>query len=130
MCLPVVSVNELMQVLRGAGKVGSSLVSTQGEQLRLMACNSTVGAAVKAAQELVEGLMGTVMGGSATQQSIKDVEDVFATDEGWEAVDREEASKWAVGSEFPPDETEQTQPGAGAAEEIPTAAGIVEELVQ
>ena len=50
-----------MQVLRGAGKVGSALVSTQGEQLRLMACNSSIGAGVKAAQDVVEGLMGTFM---------------------------------------------------------------------
>uniref|UniRef100_A0A672IZK4 Atypical kinase COQ8B, mitochondrial-like n=1 Tax=Salarias fasciatus TaxID=181472 RepID=A0A672IZK4_SALFA len=54
--------SEVLQVLRGAGKVGSALVSTQGEQLRLMACNSSVGAGVKAAQDVVEGLLGTFMG--------------------------------------------------------------------
>lgn len=52
---------EVLQVLRGAGKVGSALVTTQGEQLRLMACNSTLGAGVKGAQEVVEGLMSTFM---------------------------------------------------------------------
>lgn len=52
---------EVLQVLRGAGKVGSALVTTQGEQLRLMACNSTLGAGVKGAQEAVEGLMSTFM---------------------------------------------------------------------
>lgn len=51
-------------MLRGAGKVGSALVTTQGEQLRLMACNSTLGAGIKAAQDVVEGLAGTVMGGA------------------------------------------------------------------
>lgn len=52
---------EVLQVLRGAGKVGSALVTTQGEHLRLIACNSTIGAGVKVAQEVVEGLMGTFM---------------------------------------------------------------------
>lgn len=56
--------SEVLQVLRGAGKVGSALVSTQGEMLRLMACNSSMGAGVKVAQDVVEGLVGTVMGGS------------------------------------------------------------------
>lgn len=57
-----VTLSEVMQVLRGAGKVGSALVTTQGEQLRLMTCNSSVGAAVKVAQDAVEGLVGTFMG--------------------------------------------------------------------
>lgn len=52
-------VPEVLQVLRGAGKVGSALVTTQGEHLRLFACNSTLGSGVKVAQEMVEGLMGT-----------------------------------------------------------------------
>lgn len=60
-----VMLSEVLKVLRGAGKVGSSLVSTQGEQLRLMACNSSLGAGVKVAQDVVEGLVGTFMGGSS-----------------------------------------------------------------
>ena len=56
--------SEVLQVLRGAGKVGSALVTTQGEQLRLMACNSSLGAGVKVAQGVVEGLVDTFMGGS------------------------------------------------------------------
>ncbi|XP_038829684.1 atypical kinase COQ8B, mitochondrial-like isoform X2 [Salvelinus namaycush] len=91
---------EVFQVLRGAGKVGQAFANTQGEMLRLMACNSTLGTGVKAAQEVVESVMGTVMGGSAMQQSIKD--DVFPDAEGWEEMDPDEAAKWAVGSEFPP----------------------------
>lgn len=55
---------EALQVLRGAGKVGSALVTTQGEQLRLITCNSTIGAGVKVAQEMVEGLMSTFMASS------------------------------------------------------------------
>lgn len=51
-------------MLRGAGKVGSALIVTQGEQLRLMTCNSTLGAGVQAAQGVVEGLVSTFMGGS------------------------------------------------------------------
>lgn len=61
---------EVLQVLRGAGKVGSALVTTQGEQLRLMACNSTMGAGVKVAQDVVEGLVGTFMGGSNTVRNL------------------------------------------------------------
>lgn len=49
-------------MLRGAGKVGSALVATQGEQLRLMACTSSIGAGVKAAQDVAEGLVATFMG--------------------------------------------------------------------
>lgn len=55
---------EVMQVLRGAGKVGSALVATQGEQLRLMACTSSIGAGLKAAQDAVNGLVGTFTGSS------------------------------------------------------------------
>lgn len=55
---------EVLQVLRGAGKVGTALVVTQGEQLRLMACNSSIGAGMKAAQDVVEGLVGTFMDSS------------------------------------------------------------------
>ncbi|XP_055735831.1 atypical kinase COQ8B, mitochondrial-like [Salvelinus fontinalis] len=91
---------EVCQVLRGAGKVGQAFANTQGEMLRLMACNSTLGTGVKAAQEVVEGVMGTVMGGAAMQLSIK--EDVFPDAEGWEEMDPDEAAKCAVGSEFPP----------------------------
>ncbi|XP_045930670.1 atypical kinase COQ8B, mitochondrial isoform X1 [Micropterus dolomieu] len=109
--------SEVLQVLRGAGKVGSALVTTQGEHLRLMACNSSMGAGVKAAQDVVEGLMGTFMGGSSAQ-SIK--EEVFPDAEGWENMDPNEAAKWAMGSEFPTDEPEQSETEAGSAAEIPT----------
>ncbi|XP_061574982.1 atypical kinase COQ8B, mitochondrial [Cololabis saira] len=104
--------SEVLQVLRGAGKVGSALVATQGEQLRFMACNSSLGAGVQAAQDVVEGLVTTVFGGTS-QQSIK--EDVFPDAEGWEDMDPDEAAKWAVGSEFPPDAMEQSQTGGGPA---------------
>lgn len=100
-------------MLRGAGKVGSALITTQGEQLRLMACNSTLGAGVKVAQDVVEGLAGTFMGGSNAQQSVK--EDVFPDAEGWENMDPDEAAKWAMGAEFHSDAVDQTQTEAGAA---------------
>lgn len=57
-------------MLRGAGKVGSALVTTQGEQLRLMACNSSIGPGIKVAQDVVEGLVGTFMGSSNSPVSI------------------------------------------------------------
>ncbi|XP_033970487.1 atypical kinase COQ8B, mitochondrial [Trematomus bernacchii] len=109
--------SEVLQVLRGAGKVGSALVATQGEQLRLMACTSSMGAGVKAAQDVVEGLVGTFMGGSAPKPI---TEDVFPDAEGWETVDPDETAKWSMGSEFPPDAAEQSQSEAGAAAEMPT----------
>lgn len=59
----IVLLSEVLQVLRGAGKVGSALVSTQGEQLRFVVSNSTVGAGVRVAQEAVEGLMASFGGG-------------------------------------------------------------------
>uniref|UniRef100_A0A1A7W8S7 AarF domain containing kinase 4 n=1 Tax=Iconisemion striatum TaxID=60296 RepID=A0A1A7W8S7_9TELE len=100
--------SEVLQVLRGASKVGSALVSTQGEQLRLMACNSSLGAGVRAAQDVVDGLTATFMG--STDQSVK--EDVFPEAEGWENMDPDEAAKWAVGSEFSPHTVEQSQANA------------------
>lgn len=75
-----------------------------------MACNSSLGAGVKVAQDVVEGLVGTFMGGSS--QSVK--EDVFPDAEGWETMDPDEAAKWAVGSEFPPVEQSQTEAGHAA----------------
>ncbi|XP_071352256.1 atypical kinase COQ8B, mitochondrial [Trachinotus anak] len=114
--------SEVLQVLRGAGKVGSALVTTQGEQLRLMACNSSLGAGVKAAQGVVEGLVGTFTGGSNVQESIKG--DVFPDAEGWDTMDPEEAAKWAVGSEFPPDTVEQSHTEAGAAADMPTGVNV------
>ncbi|XP_070827161.1 atypical kinase COQ8B, mitochondrial isoform X2 [Chaetodon trifascialis] len=104
--------SEVLQVLRGAGKVGCALVTTQGEQLRLMASNSSMGAGIKVVQEVAEGLVGTFMGGS--NKSIQ--EDVFPDAEGWENVDPDEAAKWAMGSEFPSDAREQSQTDA----DIPT----------
>ncbi|XP_017290864.1 atypical kinase COQ8B, mitochondrial [Kryptolebias marmoratus] len=104
--------SEVLQVLRGAGKVGSALVSTQGEQLQMMACNSSLGAGVKAAQDVVEGLVATFVGGSSSTSS---KEDVFPDAEGWENMDPDEAAKWAVGSEFPPGAVEPNQTGPGSA---------------
>ncbi|KAK2881342.1 hypothetical protein Q8A67_018610 [Cirrhinus molitorella] len=89
---------EVLQVLRGASKVGAAFATIQGEQLRLMACNSTFGAGVKAAQETVEGVMGTVMGTGVTTKT-----EEFPDIEKWEEMDPDEAAKWAVGSEMPPD---------------------------
>ncbi|KAK0154809.1 Atypical kinase COQ8B, mitochondrial [Merluccius polli] len=106
---------EMLQVLRGAGKVGSALVTTQGDHLRLMACNSSLGAGVKAVQDVVEGLVGTAMGGSAA--SLK--EDVFPDAEGWE-MDPEEAAQWAVGSEFSSGESRQSHAGAETTAESTT----------
>ncbi|XP_054651186.1 atypical kinase COQ8B, mitochondrial [Dunckerocampus dactyliophorus] len=99
--------SEVLQVLRGASKVGSALIATQGEQLQFIACNSSLAAGVKVAQEVAEGLVGAFMGGSSVQQSVK--EDVFPEVDGWENMDADEAAKWAVGSEFPPDAGDQTQ---------------------
>nr|XP_057935207.1 atypical kinase COQ8B, mitochondrial [Doryrhamphus excisus] len=112
--------SEVLQVLRGASKVGSALIATQGEQLRFIACNSSLAAGVKVAQEAVEGLVGAFMGGSNVQQSVK--EDVFPDVEGWENMDVDEAAKWAVGSEFSPVAGDHTETEAGAAG-VPSGSG-------
>ena len=54
---------EALQVLRGAGKVGAAFATIQGEQLRLMACNTTLGAGVASAQAAVTDVLSTMMGG-------------------------------------------------------------------
>uniref|UniRef100_A0A9J7Z6M8 Coenzyme Q8B n=1 Tax=Cyprinus carpio carpio TaxID=630221 RepID=A0A9J7Z6M8_CYPCA len=102
---------EVLQVLRGASKVGAAFVTIQGEQLRLMACNSTFGAGVKAAQEAVEGVMGAGM--TPKTEEYPDIEK-------WEEMDPDEAAKWAVGSEMPPDIS--SKDGREEVSEIPVGA--------
>lgn len=57
--LGIAMLAEVLQVLRGAGKVGAAFANTQGEQLRLLACNSTLGSGVKAVQDAVESWTGS-----------------------------------------------------------------------
>ncbi|KAA0701826.1 Atypical kinase COQ8B, mitochondrial [Triplophysa tibetana] len=97
----------MIQVLRGAGKVGTAFATTQGEQLRLMACNSTFGAGVKAAQEVAEGVMCTFTGGDVIPKT-----EEFPDIEKWEEMEQDEAAKWAVGSELPPEFTGSNVAGA------------------
>lgn len=52
---------------------------------------------------------------------------MFPDAEGWEYVDPDEAAKWSVVSEFPPETTEQSQTQAGATAEMPT--GIVQNQI-
>lgn len=59
-----VMLSEVLQVLRGASKVGSALIATQGEQLSLITCNSSLAPVVKVAQDVVEGVVGSFMGSS------------------------------------------------------------------
>ncbi|XP_051965425.1 atypical kinase COQ8B, mitochondrial [Xyrauchen texanus] len=108
---------EVLQVLRGAGKVGTAFATTQGEQLRLMACNSTFGAGVKAAQQTVEGVMGTVMGGDVLPKT-----EEFPDIEKWEEMELEEAAKWAVGSELPPDFSSIDESNVAGMSEMPAGA--------
>ncbi|XP_067364310.1 atypical kinase COQ8B, mitochondrial isoform X3 [Channa argus] len=112
--------SEVLKVLRGAGKVGSALITTQGEQLRIMAYNSSLGPGVIIAQDVVKGLVGTIMGNSNEHQSIK--EDVFPDAEGWENMDPDEAARWSVGSEFPLHTVEQSQTEFRTTAEMPTGA--------
>ncbi|KAF7699790.1 hypothetical protein HF521_002748 [Silurus meridionalis] len=92
--------SEVLQVVRGAGKVGAAFAVMQGEQLRLIGCNSTLGAGIKAAQDAVVAWTGTVMRQDETSKS-----EEFPDIEGWEQMDDHEAAKWAVGSELAPDIT-------------------------
>lgn len=94
------SVSELLQVLRGASRVGSAFLFTQGEQLRLMACNSSVGHGARAASELVEALMSSVMGGKPASGAVE--EDVFPD------IDPEEAAKWSMDAQFYSESPEQS----------------------
>ncbi|KAI7800869.1 putative aarF domain-containing protein kinase 4 [Triplophysa rosa] len=107
---------EIIQVLRGAGKVGTAFATTQGEQLRLMACNSTFGAGVKATQEVVEGVMGTFTGGDIPKT------EEFPDIEKWEEMEQDEAAKWAVGSELPPDFTGTDGSNVAGASETPVGS--------
>ncbi|KAF5896870.1 aarF domain-containing protein kinase 4-like, partial [Clarias magur] len=87
--------SEVLQVVRGAGKVGAAFATTQGDQLRLVACNSTLGAGIKAAQDAV----GTWTGFTVKQDQTPKSEE-FPDIEGWDQMGDHEAAKWAVGSEF------------------------------
>ncbi|XP_059370727.1 atypical kinase COQ8B, mitochondrial isoform X2 [Carassius carassius] len=102
---------EVLQVMRGAGKVGAAFATIQGEQLRLMACNSTFGAGVKAAQEAVESMMGT---------GVTPKTDEFPDSEKWGEMDPDEAAKWAVGSEMPADIS--SKDGTEETSEMPSGA--------
>ncbi|XP_034023767.1 atypical kinase COQ8B, mitochondrial [Thalassophryne amazonica] len=106
--------SEVLQVLRGAEKVGSAMFTTQGEQLRLLACNSSACAIIKAAQESAETVMGTFKMDSSA--SIK--EDEFPHAEGWEDMDFDETKNFEVGSDFPSEGAEQSQTEATA--DMPT----------
>lgn len=53
--------SEVFQVMRGASRVGAAFATTQAEQLRLIACNSTLGAGIKAAQDAVGAWTGTMI---------------------------------------------------------------------
>lgn len=56
-----VMLSEVLQVVWGAGRVGAAFATTQAEQLRLIACNSTLGAGIKAAQDAVGAWSGTMI---------------------------------------------------------------------
>ncbi|XP_062873297.1 atypical kinase COQ8B, mitochondrial [Trichomycterus rosablanca] len=90
--------SEVLQVLRGAGKVGAAFATTQGEQLRLVACNSTLGSGVKAVQDAVESWTGTTMRQDETSKT-----EIYPDAEGWDQMEQDEAAKWTMSSELPPD---------------------------
>ncbi|XP_017346279.1 atypical kinase COQ8B, mitochondrial [Ictalurus punctatus] len=90
--------SEVLQVVRGAGKVGAAFVTTQGEQLRLIACNSTLGVGLKAAQDAAGAWTGVRIKEEKTPKS-----EEFPDIEGWDQMEENEATKWAVGSELAPD---------------------------
>ncbi|XP_027011326.2 atypical kinase COQ8B, mitochondrial [Tachysurus fulvidraco] len=92
--------SEVFQVVRGASRVGAAFATTQAEQLRLIACNSTLGAGIKAAQDAVGAWTGTMIKQDKTTMS--ETEE-FPDIEGWDQMEDHEAAKWAVGSELAPD---------------------------
>ncbi|XP_026860530.2 atypical kinase COQ8B, mitochondrial isoform X2 [Electrophorus electricus] len=94
--------SEVLQVLRGAGKVTAAFATTQGDHVRLVACNSTLGAGLKTAQDVVQDWAGTMM---RREETLKPEE--FPDLEGWDQPEQEDAAKWAVGSEPPPGVTSE-----------------------
>ncbi|KAL4647396.1 aarF domain-containing protein kinase 4 isoform X1 [Arapaima gigas] len=100
-CLAV-NLAEVLQVLRGAGRVGVAMASTQSDRLRIVLCNSTPGAAVKGAQEMLEGVLGLAM------RNRTSVKSEFPNIENWEEMGEDDVAKWAMGSEMPLESNSQT----------------------
>uniref|UniRef100_A0AAV2J214 ABC1 atypical kinase-like domain-containing protein n=1 Tax=Knipowitschia caucasica TaxID=637954 RepID=A0AAV2J214_KNICA len=105
---------ELSMVLRGVARVGSALVSSQSEHMRLFVCNSSLCSGVRATQAMVSELVNTITSATgSTSQSCQ--EDVFPE------IDPEEAAKWAMDSELyteqsgfpPPGSSPDPGPGPG-----------------
>ncbi|XP_058270379.1 atypical kinase COQ8B, mitochondrial [Hemibagrus wyckioides] len=112
--------SEVLQVVRGAGRVGAAFATTQAEQLRLIACNSTLGAGIKAAQDAVGAWSGTMIKEDKTTKS-----EEFPDIEGWDQMEDHEAAKWAVGSDLAPDFSgkEEIYPPAGTPKGTPAGTG-------
>ncbi|XP_041090582.1 atypical kinase COQ8B, mitochondrial [Polyodon spathula] len=106
---------ELVQVLRGVGRVGRAFTLTQGEQLRMRACNSTLGAALKQTQECTEHCLSTVMsyrqarGGVFTEGSLLD----------------EDLTKWTSEMHpdfYTPDNNEELKEGEAVSQQPPAGS--------
>lgn len=63
--------SEVLQVMRGAGRVGAAFATMQGEQLRVIACNSTLGAGIQATQDAVGVLTGALTGTLMKQDEVR-----------------------------------------------------------
>ncbi|KAK3531480.1 hypothetical protein QTP70_023272 [Hemibagrus guttatus] len=116
--------SEVLQVVRGAGRVGAAFATIQAEQLRLIACNSTLGAGIKAAQDAVGAWTSTMIKEDKTTKS-----EEFPDIEGWDQIEDHEAAKWSVGSNLAPDfsSKEDFYPPAGTPKVTPAGTGRPEQ---
>ncbi|XP_039624058.1 atypical kinase COQ8B, mitochondrial [Polypterus senegalus] len=86
---------ELVQVLRGASLVGKAFAQIQGEQFRLMACNSTLATGLKVVQQQAENCISTMLVERRYQSQAQEMD--FAEDI---PIQDEEVMKWGVSSEM------------------------------
>ncbi|XP_067875024.1 atypical kinase COQ8B, mitochondrial [Heterodontus francisci] len=90
--------SEVVSVLRGAALVGKAFSETQGEQLRLAACNSVLCAGLKKAQVSAEQCVSYLL---VNQQ--RGVQEFKEDPLPFEGEGDDEASRWNLASEMAPE---------------------------
>uniref|UniRef100_V9KJT1 Putative aarF domain-containing protein kinase 4-like protein n=1 Tax=Callorhinchus milii TaxID=7868 RepID=V9KJT1_CALMI len=94
---------EIAAVVRGAVLVGRSLAETQGENLRLVACNSTLAAGLRRAQVGAEQCISSAL--ARNQDGVSSFKSDLEREE-----EEDEASRWNLAGEMAP---ERSAPGDG-----------------
>ncbi|XP_069766140.1 atypical kinase COQ8B, mitochondrial isoform X1 [Narcine bancroftii] len=88
--------SEVIGVLRGAALVGKAFVETQGDQLRLVACNSILGSGLKKVQVSTEQCISSLL--VEQKQGVREFKEEPSPDEG-----EDSASQWIFASEMAPE---------------------------